>query len=217
MLAPLDTFPELTATGAVEHAFLQRVPGLDVTVDRAEAMQRLEAIHRQTISAMGLSDRRIIAAEQVHGANVVQVDAKTATPVPAADSLVTNDPGIVLGIYVADCGPVYFVDSHKRAIGLCHSGRKGTEQNIAGQTIAQMSASFGSRPEDLTVVLGPCIRPPHYEIDFARTIGEQCRAAGASHYFDPGTCTFADPEHYYSYRRESGRTGRLLAVLALVR
>ncbi len=217
MRAPVETFAELDGTGTVEHGFLQSVPGLDVRTDRGTALARLEKIHRETIAGMGLADRTLIVAEQVHGAEVVAVQAGTTVPVPAADALVTDDPDVALGIYVADCGAVYFVDPVARAIGLCHSGRKGTELRIASATIARLTAEFGSRPEDLTVVLGPCIRPPHYEVDFARNIGAQCRAAGVRRYFDPGTCTFSDPARYYSYRREEGRTGRLLAVLALRR
>ncbi len=215
--APLETFAELEATGVVRHAFIQRVPGIEVRADRAEALRRLEKIHLQTIEEMGWADRRLIRAEQVHGHRVIRVDGNTEVPVSAADGLVSDDPSVVLGIYVADCGALYLVDPVARAVGLCHSGRQGTELNIAGQTIAQMVESFGTEPANLTVVLGPCIRPPHYEVDFARTIGEQVRAAGVRRYFDSGACTFADPERYYSYRREQGRTGRLLAVLALAR
>ncbi len=63
--------------------------------------------------------------------------------------------------------------------------------------------------------LGPCIRPPWYETDFAAEIVRQLRAAGVGRVEDGGTCTAADPERYYSYRREKGQTGRMLALLAL--
>ena len=78
-----------------------------------------------------------------------------------------------------------------------------------------MHDHFGSRPEDLTVQLSPCIRPPWYEVDFAAEIAAQCRAAGVAQIADNGTCTAAHPDRYYSYRREKGRTGRLLAFLSL--
>lgn len=63
--------------------------------------------------------------------------------------------------------------------------------------------------------VAPCIRPPHYEIDFAADILRQAREAGVQDVHDCGTCTASDPDTYYSYRREKGRTGRLLALLAL--
>ena len=63
--------------------------------------------------------------------------------------------------------------------------------------------------------LSPCIRPPHYEVDFAAEIIRQARAAGVEQVHDSGRCTASDPARYYSYRAEKGRTGRMLALLAL--
>ena len=131
------------------------------------------------------------------------------------DGLITNQAGIALGIYVADCCAVYIVDPETPAIGLVHSGRKGTEQNIAAKAIAEMSETFGSNASDLIVQLSPCIRPPHYEVDFAAQIISDCRAAGVRHVNDAGVCTACHPDLYYSYRAEKGKTGRMLALLGL--
>ena len=79
-----------------------------------------------------------------------------------------------------------------------------------------MQREFGSDPARLIVQLGPCIRPPLYEIDFAAAILAQARTAGVRAVHDCGTCTGANVERYYSYRVERGKTGRLLAFLALV-
>jgi copper oxidase (laccase) domain-containing protein len=65
------------------------------------------------------------------------------------------------------------------------------------------------------VQLSPCIRPPHYEIDFAAEIVRQCRELGVTAVHDCGVCTACDLARYYSYRAEKGRTGRMLAFLAL--
>jgi copper oxidase (laccase) domain-containing protein len=81
--------------------------------------------------------------------------------------------------------------------------------------IEEMRTEFGSRPADLIVQLGPCIRPPHYEIDFARQILADARAAGVQEVHDCGVCTACPPARYDSYRRELGKTGRMLALLAL--
>ena len=78
-----------------------------------------------------------------------------------------------------------------------------------------MSAQFGSRASDLVVQLSPCIRPPHYEIDFAAEIVRQCRELGVTSIHDSGVGTASDLDRYYSYRAEKGRTGRMLAFLAL--
>ena len=74
---------------------------------------------------------------------------------------------------------------------------------------------FGCEPSRMVAQLGPCIRPPHYEVDFANAILRQCRAAGVGAVFDSGTCTASEAGRYYSYRREQGRTGRMVAFIAL--
>ena len=78
-----------------------------------------------------------------------------------------------------------------------------------------MVERFGSNPAELIVQLSPCIRPPHYEIDFAAEIIEQCRAQGVLQIHDSGVCTACDLHRYYSYRAEKGKTGRMLALIGL--
>ena len=133
----------------------------------------------------------------------------------SCDGLITNQRGVCLGIYVADCCAVYLVDPVRSAIGLVHSGKKGTELGIVPNAIKAMVEHFGSRASDLVVQLSPCIRPPHYEIDFAAEIVRQCRDLGIVSVHDCGVCTACDLDRYYSYRAEKGRTGRMLAFLAL--
>jgi copper oxidase (laccase) domain-containing protein len=207
-LAPLD------ALSGIRAAFLARIPGVDVATDRETALARLRPEHEARIRALGLSAPA--TAEQVHGNAVAIVHSASPTPAAGADALATATPGLALGIYVADCAAIYLVDTRRRAIALAHSGRKGSEANILGATIATMREDFGTEPADLVVVVSPCIRPPHYEIDFAALIGEQAREAGVGAFHDAGICTASHPERYYSYRRELGQTGRMLALLALV-
>jgi copper oxidase (laccase) domain-containing protein len=134
----------------------------------------------------------------------------------SCDGLITNQRGVCLGIYVADCCAVYLLDQRFGAIGLVHSGKKGTELGVVPNAIESMGEHFGSRPSDLVVQLSPCIRPPHYEIDFAAEIVRQCHALGVTKVHDSGVCTACDLNRYYSYRAEKGRTGRMLAFLALL-
>ena len=129
--------------------------------------------------------------------------------------MITNQRGLSLGIYVADCCAVYLLDPIRRCVGLVHSGKKGTELAIVAKAVAALTQNFGSNPSDLVVQLSPCIRPPHYEIDFAAEIVRQCRDAGVEDVRDSGVCTACDLKSYYSYRAEKGRTGRMLALLAL--
>ena len=215
--APVEQFAAFDGLPVV-HGFLGRVPGVDVRGDRAAVLSRLKKSHWSTRRNLGVGDRLMVTAEQVHGCEVAVVVADEvfpAVPVPGTDGIVTNHDDVCLGIYVADCGPVFLVDPVQRAIGLVHSGRKGTELGIAALAVRTLAERFGSRPTDLVAQLGPCIRPPWYETDFAAEIVRQLRAAGVGRVEDCGTCTAADPKRYYSYRREKGQTGRMLALLAL--
>jgi copper oxidase (laccase) domain-containing protein len=214
---PTEQFPALDRLGICRHAFIKRVPGIDVSHDKAEALNRLETIHRNVRRSLGLADWPLVTAEQIHGNKIAVIDAsvKADWHATGADGFVTNQRGIVLGVHVADCAAVYIVDPNRAAIGLVHSGRKGTELGIVGRAIGEMTEQFGSQPSDLVVQLSPCIRPPHFEIDFAKLIVEQCRERGVTQVHDSGVCTACDLGSFYSYRAEKGKTGRMLALLGL--
>jgi copper oxidase (laccase) domain-containing protein len=215
-MTPLvETFPALAEIPEVRHGFVGRVPEIDVNADREIALARLEEFHAAVRAEAGLAGRVFITADQVHGSEVATVDAHSAVPVPHADGLITTDPRVCLGIHVADCGPVYLLDPIRRVIALLHSGRRGTELGIVRAAIEKMEREFKCDPASLVVQLGPCIRPPRYDTDFATAILQQCRDAGVRAVHDCGVCTGANLERYYSYRVERGRTGRLLAFLAL--
>lgn len=210
-----ETFPALSALPGVVHAFTLRMPGVDVKVDREEALRRLDAVHAEVRRDLGLDTRIFVTARQVHGKALAVVDSSTRECVPDVDGLLTIDPSVCLGIYVADCCAVYLVDPRRNAAALLHAGRKGAELGIAPAAVERMQAEFGSDPADLVAQLSPCIHPPHFETDFAALIVSQLQAAGVRQIHDCGICTASHPERYYSYRRELGRTGRMLALLAL--
>ena len=178
-------------------------------------IDELDAELQAAFLAAGFPMGSAVHAEQPHGNKVGVVDRPPCGRVPEVDALATNVPRLPLVVRVADCGAVYFFDPSRRAIALAHSGRRGTEGNIVGETVAALHRHFGSDPADLMVELGPCIRPPHYEVDFAAEIGRQARAAGVSLFHDTGTCTASDLKRYYSYRAEKGKTGRMWAVIML--
>lgn len=213
MSAAESHFEPLSGVRGVRAAFFPRQPGVAVDTDRATALARLAPRHREHLLDCGFDPARLATAEQVHGGGV----AVAAGPGPhaGADALVTAERGLALGIYVADCAAVYLADRQGRAVGLVHSGRAGTEANIVGRTLAVLQEEFGVEPASVTVELSPCIRPPLYETDFAAQIIAQARAAGAVEVRDRGICTGSRVDRYYSYRVERGRTGRMLAVLAL--
>lgn len=207
------TFPELAKQTLVKHCFVTRIPDVDVSVEREQALERLRPFHVAAKDALG--NFPLVTAEQVHGNGVGVVVAPEPSVHSQVDALVTAIPGICLGIYVADCCAVYLVDPVRRCIGLAHSGAKGTRLGIVSSTIETMVRTFGSNPSDMVAQLSPCIRPPLYEVDFAAQIVQQCQEAGLKHVLDSGLCTGSDLKHFYSYRIEQGKTGRMLALLAL--
>lgn len=201
----------------VRHGFTLRIPGIDVAHDKEVALAHLDAVHRELRGEISLGNLPFATAKQIHGKEIAVIDQPLAGDhcFDDCDGLITNQRDLALGIYVADCAAVYLVDRKLRAIGLVHSGRKGTELGIAARAIALLGTKFGVASRDLVVQIAPCIRPPHYEVDFAAEIVRQCRAAGVADVHDGGVCTACDLTRFYSYRAEKGKTGRMLALLAI--
>ncbi|NMA02280.1 MAG: peptidoglycan editing factor PgeF [Clostridia bacterium] len=123
--------------------------------------------------ALGIPAQDLVAANQVHGANICRIEitdkGKGAldqqTVIEATDSLMTNTKGVPLIAFFADCVPVMFLDPQKKAIAITHAGWKGTVLKIGAKTVRKMAFEYGSNPKDLLVIIGPAIGPCHYEVD----------------------------------------------------
>lgn len=199
-----------------------RIAEVDVLCDRDDAMRKLRPFHESWLSQTGGGVDSFWRGEQVHGNQIAVVphaetfSAADGLPcVPGVDGLLTATLGVTLGIYVADCGPIWLVDPVRRVVGLLHSGKKGTELDIFGVAVEMMRRDFQSNPSDIVAVLGPCIRPPDYEVDFASEIARQAIRHGVHRFSDCGVNTAADLSLHYSYRRELGKTGRMLAIIRM--
>jgi copper oxidase (laccase) domain-containing protein len=204
----------------VRAGWIGRVAGLPVDADRDEAMRRLRPFHERAVLEFNGTHGDWWRAEQIHGNRVAVVPecptlvAPDGLPVvPGVDGLITCRTGAVLAIYVADCGAIWLADRGSGAVGLLHSGKKGTQDRILPMALGLMAERFGTRPADVTAVLGPCIRPPDYEVDFAAEIGRQAARAGIGNFIDCGLNTACDSGRYYSYRKELGKTGRMMALI----
>lgn len=211
-LAQINSLDGITAK------FITRIEGIPVDADRLATVKRLEPAHMAVVEEMGYSWEECQRCEQVHGGEVaiVSVSGECADGViDGVDGLISGDAGVLLGIYVADCGAIYLVDRVTGVIGLVHSGKRGTELGILTKALEMMALEFGTRASDVVVALAPCIRPPAYEVDFAAEIRRQAVSAGVrdENFKDSGICTSSDLENYYSYRSEKGATGRMLALL----
>lgn len=204
----------------IRAGWVGRVPGLLIAGDRDEAMRALRQYHEAALLEFGGTPEHWWRAEQVHGTAVAivpdapQILAPDGLPVvPGVDGLVTDQPGLVLAIHVADCAAIWLADRASGAIGLLHSGKSGTAGGILEKALAVMAQAFGTRPGDVTAVLSPCIRPPAYEVDFAAQIARQAARIGIVDFQDTGQDTATDISRYYSYRIEKGKTGRMMALL----
>ncbi len=198
--------------------WIPRQNRINVLGDREFALRNLAPCHDAIIAAEYPDIATRHHAEQVHGNSlaVISLPSEEKTILhPTVDGLVTNLPGQLLAIYVADCAAIYLADPVTRAIALLHSGKKGTEGNILAKAVAAMKSEYGTQPADLVCVLSPCIRPPDYEVDIATMIREQAAALGINHFQDSCENTAADLSRHYSYRIEKGQTGRMLALLSV--
>ncbi len=131
----------------------------------------------------------MVTARQVHGSHLTIVGKPPQSPLTDTDGLLTQTTGVGLGVFVADCCAVYLVDRAARAIGLLHSGKQGTRQNIAGKAIAAMQRAFQTDPSNVLAVLSPCIGPCHYEMDIGAEIERQLRQAGVRDVAPTRVCT----------------------------
>ncbi len=131
--------------------------------------------NRQRLWAdLGMVEHQVALAEQTHGSTVALVTEGGATPVPGTDALITNTRDVLLMMLYADCVPVYLIDPTTRAVGLAHSGWRGTVANITARTMAAMTAQFGSQPQSCLAAIGPCIGGDSYEV--GRDVADQFRS-----------------------------------------
>ena len=202
-----ETFAPLDQLEIVTHAFTLR------TSEDTKA----DEFQQHSINSLGFS--QFATAEQTHGDGVAVVKTASSTVslscFPQVDSLITRLRNLPLVIRCADCAAVYVVDRRTPAVGLIHSGKKGTIGNIVGNTLRRMQIEFGTDPQDCLALISPSIGPCHYEMDIWDGIEQQLREAGVRDIHNPRICTACHLDRYFSYRAEKGKTGRMFAVLAL--
>ena len=168
-------FGELSALGFLTHAFCTRRGGVsrapydglnvgDLVGDReGNLLQNLNRVKE----AFAIPDGGLILMRQVHGDRIHMIDEDGPLPegLPECDGLITDRPGVALGIRTADCVPLFFVDRTRRVIGAAHAGWRGTALGIAARMVAALAERFSSRPEDILTVIGPAIGPCCYQVD----------------------------------------------------
>lgn len=176
---PYLEFPLLSETGIVRHGFSTRLGGvskgvcssLNLSFSRGDQEAAVKENFRRIADAIGVAYDGMVFSRQTHTTNVRVVKAEDrgkgiTRPLDydEVDGMVTNEPGICLATFYADCVPLFFVDPVNRAIGLTHSGWRGTVGKIGRETLTTMQREYGTRPEDVRAAIGPSICQDCYEV-----------------------------------------------------
>jgi len=228
------------ALAGAAHGFLGRRGGVStgihagLNVSFSEDDPAATAENRRRAVEAVLPGAMLVCAYQIHSPDVVTVREPWGEgDRPQADALVTDRPGLLLGILTADCAPVLFHDARAGVVGAAHAGWKGALGGVTDRTVEAMEA-LGARRADIAVVVGPCIAQKSYEVDaaferrFAEAAGENERffkagreghawfdlegyVASRLRDFGAGTVamlgedTYGQSERFYSFRRATHR------------
>lgn len=176
---PYIQFKNLSATGIVKHGFSTRKGGvstgifssMNLNFKRGDDPDAVMENYRRMAAALNMRVEDMVLSDQTHTTNVrviTEEDRGKGILRPQdysdVDGMITNVPGIVLVTSYADCVPLYFVDPVRKAIGLSHSGWKGTVDHIGQKTVWKMHEVYGSEPKDIVAAIGPSICQSCYEV-----------------------------------------------------
>ena len=176
---PLLHYPLLDETGIVEHCFTTRLGGvsedifstLNLSFSRGDNGSAVLENYRRIAETFDKTVDDFICTDQTHTTTVRLVGKEERgfgvtkkKPYTDVDGLITNEPGVILSTFYADCVPLYFVDPVHKAIGLSHSGWRGTVGRMGQKTLEAMSEAFGTTPSDVYATIGPSICQDCYEI-----------------------------------------------------
>lgn len=225
---------------------------LNLNFQRADNKENVMENYRRLSERLGVPMEQMILSRQVHGSTVTVVDKSQCgmglvreSDFGDTDGLVTCDRGVALVTFYADCMPVYLYDRVLNAIGLVHSGWRSTLLNISAKTVRKMKEAFGSRPENMTAVLGPHIRQCCFEvgedvyrqfteafpdmqdtmmprgekwyIDLSRIVTRTLVQEGLPDdgIRDVNRCTVCEKELFFSHRGGKGNSGTGAALLMM--
>ena len=253
-------FPKLEETGVVKHLFTTRTGGvssgiyatMNLSFSRGDDPLNVMENYRRIGEVLETDPEHMVASRQTHTTNIHAVTEKDCgngigrvSSYEDIDGLVTDVPGIALVTYYADCVPLYFVDPVHRAIGLAHSGWRGTVAGMAACMVLYMQEHFHSRPEELVTAIGPSICADCYEIGedvakqfrghFPEKVLQKGKTPGKyqldlwqanrsillnagvlpEHIAVTDVCTCHNPEYLFSHRASHGQRGNLAAFLML--
>ncbi|MDD6736121.1 MAG: peptidoglycan editing factor PgeF [Clostridiales bacterium] len=248
---------EFENTGLVKHCFTTRCGGvskneyesMNLRLNCDDSRENILTNYRIICDEIGVNYKDLVLSNQVHEDKICTVgrsDCGNGIVKPqkfeSADALITNEEHVPIAVFGADCVPIYFLDTAKRAIGLAHSGWKGTAARIGAKTALKMVKDFHSKPEHILAAIGPSIRLCHFEVgdevaeifreifgddalekhkkyhvNMQKAISIQLQEIGIpkENIIDSGLCTYCKDELFFSHRRTGGRRGVMAAIMEL--
>ena len=246
----------LTAEGiAVPHCFTTRLGGvstgifssMNIAIKLDETEENVTRNYEILGNALGFEISDLVLTRQIHSDIVRTVSRADCNGCfhrnyPECDGLITNDPGVTLTIFTADCTPLLFHDPVTGAVGAAHAGWKGTVQNIGAKTVEAMVRSFGCDPANIRAAIGPNVGACHFETDadvpeaMIRAFGDEVkefietrgakfhldlkainamalRRAGVRHIDISTDCTMCSPQRFWSHRITGDKRGSQGAII----
>lgn len=189
------TFPILEDTGMVKHLFSTRIGGvsegiyrsMNLSYTRGDRKEAVDENFRRIVAALGCSVEDIVCSDQTHTTNLRVVGRQDCgkgitrkKDYADVDGLLTDEPGVYLATFFADCVPLYFVDTKRRAVALAHSGWRGTVARMGQCVVEKMRETYGTAPSDIVAAVGPSICQECYEVS------DDVAAAFAAAFAKPG-------------------------------
>ncbi len=244
---PLMVFEHLAAQEGLNHAITTRQGGVSRPPHQSLNLARSGDDHPEAVAEnrrrleRALSPGRLVFSRQIHGNDVATIrtpaEAVEFPVIATADAMVTDRPGLLLTVLVADCQAVMMFDPQRRVVANVHSGWRGSIANVIGATVAVMQQAFGCRPADILAGVGPSLGPccaeftnyrreiprslwsyrvSAHHFDFWKLSHDQLTAAGLSgdRIVLGRICTRCHPERFFSYRA-GARTGRFAAAIGM--
>ena len=234
---------KLSGLSRVRHAFFTREGGVSEGVYESlnggqgskDEPARVQENRRRMAAELGARNGNIVTAFQVHSPTaVVATEPWTRADAPRADAIVTNTPGIAIGVTVADCGPILFADGGAGVVGAAHAGWRGALDGVLEAAVAKME-ELGAARKNIAAAIGPLIRQQSYEVgpefvtrfvdadknhlryfapsnreghsqfDLPGFIAMRLKAAGVATIEDLCLDTYSDETRFFSYRRTTHR------------
>lgn len=177
---PYLTYNSLSEINFINHAFSTRLGGvsegeftsMNMAFNRGDNPESVTENYKRICKSAGFDFESLTASAQDHNTFVRAVTSENKgvgiykpRDLHSVDALITNEKGVTLVTYYADCTPLFFVDTKQKAIGLAHAGWRGTVGRIGEKVVKKMTELYGTNPADIIAAIGPAISVCCYEVD----------------------------------------------------